>query len=305
MPAHLYFVTGKGGVGKTTVAAALAQRLARGRRRVLLVETDGGERSLAALFGSGALGAEPTPLGGGLSGLRLEPRALVEAYFRRLLRLPFLARRLFASGTFRAVTAAAPGVSEFVILEHLLHWTAAGRFRRAAYDAVVVDGPASGHAVRLLCTPSQLARLVPRGPLTGSVARLQALITDPAHTRAVLVALPEEMAIAEALETRAALAMAGVALAPPVLNRVWPKRFSAADATVIAARADRAAPLIAAARLALAARRDYEAQAARLHEAFGVAPLPLPERPGATFDATALAVVGRALGPALGDDDGD
>ena len=304
MPAHLYFVTGKGGVGKTTVAAALARRLARGRRRVLLVET-GGERSLAALFGAGALGPEPTPLGGGLSGLRLEPLALVESYFRRLLRLPFLARRLFASGTFRAVTAAAPGVSEFVILEHLLQWSEAGRFRRASYDAVVVDGPASGHAVRLLRTPIQLARLVPRGPLTGSVARLQALITDPAHTRAVLVALPEEMAIAETLETRAALASAGVALAPPVLNRVWPKRFSAADTTVIAARADRAAPLIAAARLALAARREAEAQGARLRDVFGVAPLTLPERPGAAFDAAALAAIGRALAPALGDDDGD
>ncbi len=298
--AQLVFVTGKGGVGKTTVAAALARHAARARRRVLLVET-AADRSLAALFGVPPLGSEPAPLAGTLAAVRLEPRALVESYFRRLLRLPFLARRLFASGTFRAVTAAAPGVTEFVILEHLLQWTEASRLtRRAAYDVVVVDAPASGHAVRLLRTPGQLARLVPGGPLAGSIGALTARLADGARTRVVLVAIPDEMAVTELLETRAALAGTGIRLAPPVLNRVWPKRFTAADAARIATR-PAAEPLVAAARLALAARREAERHLRRLREAADRAALALPEQPGATIDADALAAFGTTLAPLLAD----
>ena len=303
MPAaQLFFVTGKGGVGKTTVAAALALRMAHERRRVLLVET-AADRSLAALLGAEALGVEPTTLEGTLSAVRVEQRALVESYFRGLLRLPFLARRLFASSTFQAVTAAAPGVIEFVVLEHLLQWTEPGRFgRRAPYDAVVVDGPASGHAVRWLRTPRQLGRLVPIGPISGSIGRLQALIEDARRTRVVLVAIPDEMAVTELLETRAALAPVGVAMAAPVLNRAWPRRFTGAEATAIAARpADE--PLVAAARLAIAARREAERQLARLRRDCGGA-VALAERPAAAVDMEALAAMGRSLAPLLEDGDG-
>ena len=301
-PARLLFVTGKGGVGKTTVAAALAVRLAARRQRVLLVET-AADRSLAAVFGAAALGAEPTVIEGTLSAVRIEQKALVESYFRRLLRLPFLARRLFASATFQAVTAAAPGVIEFVVLEHLLQWTEPGRFgRRAPYDAVIVDGPASGHAVRWLRTPRQLARLVPAGPIAGSIGRLQALLEDAQRTQVVLVAIPDEMAVAELLETRRALALLDVALTAPVLNRTWPKRFTAAEATAIAAR-DADEPLVAAARLAIAARREAERHLTRLRRDAGGA-IALAEQPAATIDAAVLGAMGRALAPLLEDADG-
>lgn len=299
--AQLVFVTGKGGVGKTTVAAALAHHAARGRRRVLLVET-GGERSLATLFGAPPLGSEPAPLVGTLAAVRVDPAALVESYFRRLLRVPFLVRRLFASATFRAVTAAAPGVTEFVILEHLLQWTEASRLtRRAAYDVVIVDAPASGHAVRLLRTPAQLQRLVPAGPIAGSVGTLAALLANRARTRAVLVAIPDEMAVAELLETHAAIADTGIRLAPPVLNRVWPKRFTAAEATRIAARRT-VDPLVAAARLAIAARGEAERQLRRLRDALGARPVALPERPGVPIDGDELAAFGATLAPLLEDE---
>jgi arsenite-transporting ATPase len=105
---RLLVVTGKGGVGKTTVAAALARRLAQDTRRVLAVEM-AGDGSLAARFGTAGLPTEPARIDAQLDAVRVETRALVESYFRRLLRVPFLSRRLFASGTFHAVTAAAPG----------------------------------------------------------------------------------------------------------------------------------------------------------------------------------------------------
>lgn len=304
MPAaRLFFVTGKGGVGKTTVAAALALRLAARGQRVLLVET-AADRSLAAVFGAEALSAEPMVIDGTLSAVRIEQRALVESYFRRLLRLPFLARRLFASATFQAVTAAAPGVIEFVVLEHLLEWTEPGRFsRRAPYDAVVVDGPASGHALRWLRTPRQLGRLVPAGPIAGSIGRLQALLENPRRTRVVLVAIPDEMAVTELLETRGALASTGVALTAAVLNRTWPKRFSAADAAALAARAGDE-PLVAAARLALAARREADRHLARLRRETGAPPIALPERPAVPIDAAELTAFGRPLAPLLEAGDG-
>jgi anion-transporting ArsA/GET3 family ATPase len=211
--------------------------------------------------------------------------------------VPFLSRRLFASGTFHAVTAAAPGVTEFVVLEHLAQWTAPGWFgRRARYDTAIVDGPASGHALRLLRTPQQLAALVPRGPLSSTVGRLVALLADHAHTGVLLVAIPDEMAVSETLEARAALDRLGLWLARPVLNRVWPRRFSAADAAAIAALRRRGdEPVLAAAGLEIGAHHEAERHLGRLRRAFGATPVPLHEFCRAGVDAAALVDIGQRL----------
>ncbi len=293
---RLHFVTGKGGVGKTTVAAAMAQRIAERGRRVLLVEM-AADRGVAALLGTTSLSTEPTPLAARLDAVRVETRTLVEGYFRRLLRLPFLSRRLFASATFHAVTAAAPGVTEFVLLDQLAHWTAPGWFgQRARYDQVIVDGPASGHALRLLRAPQQLAGLVPRGPLSATVRRLVDLLGNHDHTRVVLVAIPDDMAVSEAIEAHGAFTELGLRVARPVLNRVWPRRFSAADAAAIAALRRRGDdPVLAAAELEIATRREAERHLGRLRRAFGTPPLPLRECCRDAVDPAAIREMGRRL----------
>jgi anion-transporting ArsA/GET3 family ATPase len=279
MPAsRLLFVTGKGGVGKTTVTAALGWSVAADGGRALLVEL-AADRGLARLFGARKLGGTPTRLAPNLDAVRLESRALLEAYFTRLLRLPFLSQRLFSSITFNAVTTAAPGVTEFLILEHLLGWLEPGRLRRRAYDVVLFDGPATGHALALLRTPAKLLRMVSGGPLGNTSRRLVELLTDHERAAVVLVAIADEMAINEVAEAHRAVAgELAMRVTAPVLNLAATRRFSSDDQNAVARLSveHEDDPLLAAARLQIAARRETERHLGTLRAAFGVAPVSLP-----------------------------
>src|SRR5437879_9164440 len=123
--ARLVFVTGKGGVGKTAVAAALGQRAAETGQRTLIIETASDGR-LAQLFGHRISDAAPRRLVAGLDAVRIDARQLVEEYFSRLLRFQWLSERLLSSNTFNALTAAAPGITEFLLLERILGWIEPG-----------------------------------------------------------------------------------------------------------------------------------------------------------------------------------
>jgi anion-transporting ArsA/GET3 family ATPase len=244
-------------------------------RRVLIVEL-GGERSLASLFGKRTVGTEPGPLATRLAAVRIDARALVESYFTRLLRLSFLARRLFASATFNAITAAAPGVTEFLILEHLLQWLDGGLLGRRRFDLVIVDGPASGHAVRLLRTPRTIATMVPGGPIGSAARKLLALLADHEHTRVALVTIADEMAVNETLEVHGALRDdLALCLTRPVLNRTFPRRFTRQDAEAVQSLMRRHPNdlLLQAAHLQIRMRHDVERHLGRLRRAFGTLPI--------------------------------
>ena len=301
MPAaRLLFVTGKGGVGKTTVAAALGQHAATLNHRTLIVETANDGR-LAHLFGHRKLDADPRRLQARLDAVRVDPRDLVEEYFSRLVRFSFLSQRLFASTTFNALTAAAPGITEFLLLEKLLGWIEPGfTARRRAYEVIVVDGPATGHALKLLRTPRTLATMVPGGPLGKTARKLLALLGDHSRTQVVLVSLPEEMAVRETIETHQALQDdLALRVARPVVNRVFPRHFSASEAKELEEQlrtADgAAAPLLSAAVFSIGCRREAERHVAHLRRALGVTPVLLRQLFTADTRAEQLQHFGHTL----------
>lgn len=294
---RLLFVTGKGGVGKTTVAAALGQQAAQTGAKTLIVETASDGR-LAQLFGQRTLGTVPSRLQPHLDAVRVEPRELVEEYFSRLLRFPLLSKRLFASQTFNAVTAAAPGITEFLLLEKLLDWIEPGlTLRRRAYQVIIVDGPATGHAVKLLRTPRTLAAMVPGGPLGKTARTLLGLLADHQRTQVVLVSLPEEMAVRETIETHEVLAGdLALRVTRPIVNRVFPRHFSAPEAAQLDAAGQPLTPLVTAARFSIAWRREAERHVAALRRALGVSPVLLRQLFTAEMRAADLTAFGNALG---------
>src|SRR5206468_1256595 len=131
---RLVVVTGKGGVGKTTVSAALAHAAAAGGRHVASVEV--GRGPLGALLGVPRLGAEPIRVGAGLAAASLEPVALLVDFVEGVLRFCVLARRLLESTSFQVLAAAAPGLGEFLVLHRLLGWVEPRRRGRPVPDLV-------------------------------------------------------------------------------------------------------------------------------------------------------------------------
>ena len=231
---RLVIVTGKGGVGKTTVAAAVAQAAVAARRRVLLVEVATPGR-LASVLDVPPLTGEPRTILEGLSAVALDESSALEDLVHSLMPLRLLSSRLLSSDTFRIIAAAVPGIIETALLARVIAWLEeTDRRGRPRWDLVVLDSPASGHSVPLLATPRTMSGLATVGPLGAIVRKTSRWLADPALTRALVVAIPEDWAVAEAVELWESL-RDGLALpvGRPVLNAVFPKRFSRADEALL------------------------------------------------------------------------
>jgi anion-transporting ArsA/GET3 family ATPase len=272
---RLVVVTGKGGVGKTTVTAALARAVADAGRRVLAVEV--GRGRLGPLLGAGALGGEPTNLERRLAATAIDPEDALRDFVEGVLRFRVLARRLLESTSFQVLAAAAPGLPEFLVLHRLLGWIEARRLGRRVHDVVIVDAPASGHSLPLLAAPRTLGALARIGPVADLLGKIERLLADPCATLVCVVTTPEELAIRETIELHRELVALGLAVAPPIVNALPPRRFTAADASALE-RLDPAGthPYVRAARFQLERRRHADAQVAALRSALGTAPVRLP-----------------------------
>jgi len=197
---RLIFVTGKGGTGKSTFAAALALALAR-RRPTVLADLEG-RLSAARIIGARLDNGASVQAGKNLELMSLSPSAELEAFIERIVPLKAISRRMLKSRTFGYVTAALPGLEAFLMLERLR--AMAGE--SALEDRyVVIDAPATGSALELLSVASAIQSIAPSGTLNRLAAGVESFLTDPARFGVALTLTPEELATREAIEADAVL----------------------------------------------------------------------------------------------------
>ena len=268
---RLVVVTGKGGVGKTVVTAALARAAIDAGRRVLAVEI--GQARLGALLDAPQpLGNDPLSLTATLSAAAIDPESALGDFVQSVLRLRIFARRLLESTSFQVLAAAAPGLAEFLVLHKIAAWLDATRLGRRLYDLVIVDAPASGHSLPLLEAPRTLGALAYIGPVAETLQALDRRLLDPGETLVVIVTTPEELAVRETIELYAELSQRlGLPVAPPIVNAVPRRRFTAAEEERLAASdvATLHHPHLEAARFEIARRAESRAQLAVLRREIG------------------------------------
>ena len=274
-------MAGKGGVGKTTVSATLARAAALAGLSTLIVEVEG-RTGLPGMFAHGELGYDEIVLsaGGGPDGAAdVRARTLTaDAALLEYLQdhgLSRISRRLVSSGALDVVATAAPGIKDILLLGKVKQLERAG-----AADLIVLDAPAAGHAITFLQSARSLLDTVSMGPINAQARDVLELLEDHRRCQVVLVTIPEETPVNEAVETAFSLEdRVGVGLGPIVVNGVYPELpgldadpVAAAEAAGVSLRAGEAETLAAAAAFRRSRAALQEEQVGRLQAA-----LPLPQ----------------------------
>lgn len=233
---RLLFVTGKGGVGKTTVALAIGLAAARRGLRTIVCEVSHQER-VSRILGREGVGYEETELSENLSAISLDQQHTLEEWVTYQLPSRTLAGLLYKNGIFQHLTSAAPGIKELVTIGKI--WELAQLHRKTKnarpYDYVVVDSPATGHGLGMLRAPRTFADIARVGPIRAQADKIHDFIVSD-KTGVVAVALPEEMPVNETLEYQQALgAEMEMSLDAVVANAVYPERFSSEDVETLSA----------------------------------------------------------------------
>jgi len=280
---RLVFVTGKGGVGKTTVAAALGLAAASAGRRTIVCEVAQQER-MSRVFRREGVGYSETRLATDLYAISIDPEHSMEEYLRSQVKPSALYPLLFENRLFQYFAAATPGMRELVTIGKV--WELAQFERRnpeaMPYDLVIVDAPSTGHGLGILRTPRTFRDVARVGPIRRQADKIDAFITDPDTTGFVAVALPEEMPVNETVEFERNLREEiGVELDAVVVNALYPERFTDPEAERIeqAAASNGSPGVEAALKAALFEHhraRTQRAELARLSEEIGHNPITLP-----------------------------
>lgn len=207
-PPDLLVVTGKGGVGKTTISAALGLHLSARGARVLIVEMDPRE-NVHRLLGLPPSGGDPLEANPRLSFQNLRPRAVVDSIVREQVRVGWIADRVLASPIYDHFVGGCPGLEELAILGHALRsLQPPAKSRALPFDHVVLDAPATGHGLALLAAPRLVAEVIQKGPFGRLATDLALFVGDPLRCGVVAVTTAEAMPVQETLELIEALRLA-------------------------------------------------------------------------------------------------
>jgi anion-transporting ArsA/GET3 family ATPase len=307
---QLLFVTGKGGVGKTTIAAALALLASQHGKKTLVGEVDA-KGNLADFFEVGETDFTPREIAHNLFAMSMHTEESLKEYLRLQLKVPLVARIGPLARTFDFVAQAAPGVKEVLTVGKFL-W----EVRERHYDLVVVDAAATGHVVAQLAAPGHIRELVKVGMVRDQTGWMLDILGDPTRTGAIIVAAPEEMPVNESIELAGRIAHdTNVDLAAVVVNRVLPELFGRAEeecfdelrqparvGALEAAAGPGVQPVLDAAELAVRLRRTRAGHLARLRDglAQGTNLLYVPELFTRHHGVRATQLVAEALGEELG-----
>ncbi|HUJ59728.1 MAG TPA: ArsA family ATPase [Kofleriaceae bacterium] len=298
----MILVVGKGGVGRSTVAAAIAGRAAARGKRTLLYETNANDR-FGAYFGKPAVGTDIAQLAPNLFAVNTNPAAALAEYGLMILKFKSVYEMVFENRVTKAFLRAVPGLDDYALLGKAWYHTQEDKRGKPVWDVVVFDMPASGHSVSMLRIPTVIVDTVPEGPLTRDARTVRELMTDPTHTAVVLVTLAEEMPVNEAIELEGKLHALHITPQHLVCNQVYPEHFpphTPVARVVDALAADPALPsplyeLASHARLSRDRRALNERYLAELRQR---AKTPMVELP-MVFAPTLLPEHVRALGDTL------
>lgn len=218
---RVVIVSGKGGVGKTTVSVALALSAASRGKRVLLCETQGATR-VPAIFGRPSKGYEPMQVATNVHTLSITPAAAIEEYALLQLHFKRLYKMVFRNRIMGPFVDAVPGLHDVVQLGKVWFAERDEEGGRPRWDLVVVDAPATGHGLTMLGAPRAMMDLTRSGPFYDNAKLIADLVEDPARTALLLVATPEEMPVRETLDLHARLGSMRQLVGGVVLNEVHP-----------------------------------------------------------------------------------